>query len=217
MKKLNFQNNIYKFNDYNNDFFKLVNKKWKNLIYILDIETPSCSGIDAAIKIREIDNKCYIIFITSYFYDYAEELLSRTGICQCASISKNDLFKNKNYEEQLMDAIDYCIKHLNKPDIIQYCNLNTIFSIKIDDIIFAHCEKQNYIQIESDKNCYVIHDTLKNFAKKVNNDDFVKIHKACIINKSHITKIDHKNKIIYFDCNKQTNLVARDYKKRLGL
>ena len=54
------------FNDYDSKFTKIVESKIPCKIYILDIETPTSSGIDIARMIRDIDMESVIIFLTSH-------------------------------------------------------------------------------------------------------------------------------------------------------
>ena len=54
------------FNDYNDKFMETLNSSMSNKIYILDIETPTRSGIDIARKIRFNDVNSVIIFLTGH-------------------------------------------------------------------------------------------------------------------------------------------------------
>ena len=58
------ENNIHIYNDYNKKFDEIINMKLPFKIYLLDIETPSASGIDIARKIRDKDVDSIIIFLT---------------------------------------------------------------------------------------------------------------------------------------------------------
>ena len=54
------------FEDYDNSFMKIVESKLSFKIYILDIETPSKSGIDIARYIRNKDVDSVLIFLTGH-------------------------------------------------------------------------------------------------------------------------------------------------------
>ena len=56
----------YVFDDFNEHFYDVVNEEMANKVYILDIETPSASGIDVARDIRENDIDSIIIFLTGH-------------------------------------------------------------------------------------------------------------------------------------------------------
>ena len=58
--------NVIKFLDYDDKFLELLKNKERFRIYILDVETPSYSGIDIARMIRKNDLSSIIIFLTSH-------------------------------------------------------------------------------------------------------------------------------------------------------
>lgn len=70
VKKFMNQNNkqfeLFSFDDYNKKFFATSNLKMPFKIYLLDIETPSNSGIDVAREIRRKDIDSIIIFLTAH-------------------------------------------------------------------------------------------------------------------------------------------------------
>ena len=78
MARNNYDYKKHIYNDYDASFMRLVKSKLPFRIYILDIETPSRSGIDIAREIRKNDVDSIIIFLT------AHEELSTTA-------SKNEL------------------------------------------------------------------------------------------------------------------------------
>ena len=217
MEKLKIKIKIYKFNDYDKIFMDIIKCRLKNLIYILDIVTPSNDGISVAELIRKNDIKCDIIFITGYTDEYSPSLLAISGLYPNCTITKHSTFNGKNDKEQLIEAINKSIKNLNKQRSITFHQDNLTISLQPNEIIM--------ISSAGAKNCILLETTIGNFTlrytfKKVLsilNDDFKRIHKSCIINKTHIKKIDNENKIIYLSNRKKTNLLADDYKKRLKL
>ena len=60
--KIDYKENV--FMDYDESFMKIIDKKIPFKFYILDIETPSRSGIDIARIIRKKDYSSPIIFLT---------------------------------------------------------------------------------------------------------------------------------------------------------
>ena len=66
MMKNKLEYKIHKFYDYNKEFIKKVEEKIPNKIYILDIETPTKSGIDIARIIRNKDINSVLIFLTGH-------------------------------------------------------------------------------------------------------------------------------------------------------
>ena len=66
MMKNKLEYRTHLFSDYNEDFLKMVNKKLTFKVYILDIETPTSSGIDIARVIRRKDIDSVLIFLTGH-------------------------------------------------------------------------------------------------------------------------------------------------------
>ena len=200
----------YFFNDYNSEFMKIMNSKLQFKIYILDIETPSRSGIDIARLIREKDVDSMIIFITGH-----EELGS--------TILKNDLmflsFINKfdNCEKRLITAIKKALKMFRKKNILKFKDGNTLYTISMDDIIYITRDsierkcvvKTEHYEIKSYK-------TIKDFEKLLD-DRFIKTHRACIVNKERIAKIDRSKKEIMLDNGEKIYLVSQKLIKEVVL
>ena len=112
MDKYNFEYKIHEFNDYNSQFSKIINLELTNKIYVLDIETPSRSGIDIARIIRKDDVESPIIFLTGH-EELGHVILSK-DIHFLAFINKFD-----NSSKRLNNALDLSMKLLNKKSIIR--------------------------------------------------------------------------------------------------
>lgn len=63
MSRNNKEYELHLFNDYNKDFYSIVERNLPFKVYLLDIETPSRSGIDVAREIRRKDINSVIIFL----------------------------------------------------------------------------------------------------------------------------------------------------------
>ena len=57
---------MHLFDDYNSEFIQKIEDKMSAKVYILDIETPTRSGIDIARIIRQRDLNSVLIFITGH-------------------------------------------------------------------------------------------------------------------------------------------------------
>ena len=128
MIKNKIEYNLHIFEDYNKNFDNIITSKLPFKIYLLDIETPSRSGIDIAREIRRKDVDSVIIFLTGH-----EEL--------GPTVLKNDLmflsFINKfdNLEVRLINSLKKALKLLHQRRIIRINDRNTIYTINIDDIL----------------------------------------------------------------------------------
>ena len=205
-KKLDFKNHI--FNDYNKSFLKSMNARMQFKIYLLDIETPSASGIDVARLIRKTDVDSVIIFLTGH-----EELGN--------VILKNDLmflsFINKfdNFELRLEKSLTKALDLLGHKSIIRVNDRNNIYTLDLNDILYV--TKDSYERktvIVTDYSEIKVNKSLMEIVSMLDNR-FVQTHRACYINNNRKIKIDKTNKTITFDSGDIIDLLSDKYKKEV--
>lgn len=198
------------FEDYNEKFIKITNTTLPNKIYILDIETPTRSGIDIARKIRNNDINSIIIFLTGH-----EEL----GL----TILKNELmflaFINKfdEYETRMMRAIKKALQQLKVRNIVRFEEHGVIYTINVDDVLYI---TKNSIDRKSIiKTVYTEFKTYKPLTElsEIFGEKFVRTHKACLVNKDRIACINKSKRLIQFDNGEMIDLLSTKYKKELDL
>lgn len=208
MKRNNFEYKSFIYRDYNDEFMKIVKSKMPFKIYILDIETPSRSGIDVAREIRKKDLESVIIFLTGH--DELGRIILQNDLMFLAFVNKFDNF-DKRLNEVLYKAIDL----VKMRRIIKIEDGTDIYLFDMNDILYLSTEsfprrtiiKTDYMECKVKK-------PLKNIVENLD-DRFVKTHKSCIINKNRVTRIDKVKKIIYFDNNEKIDLLSDKYKKEL--
>ena len=113
---------IHLFKDYDSKFKEIIKAKKPNKIYILDIETPTSSGIDIARKIRNIDYNSTIIFLT------AHEELGYT-ILQKEFLFLSFINKYDNYEPKLTRVLKTALKRMNSNQMLKYTQHGIIYTI----------------------------------------------------------------------------------------
>ncbi|MBQ7141125.1 MAG: response regulator transcription factor [Bacilli bacterium] len=200
------ENNDYKihlYKDYSPDLNQIINDtSTANKIYILDLEIGEKSGIEIANEIRKNDFDSIIIFYSAHSEMY--------GILRIPLIFDYvSKIEPINLEYSLKNVLKYLKKkslHLN--------NGNTVYNIKLDDILYISTDLENRgVIIVTDTEKINIKITLNNISKMLNSD-FIKTHRACYVNKNRIYKVDFKNREIVFDNYETTNLVSiREIKK----
>ena len=208
MMKNKMEYKTHVFEDYDDEFIKIVEKKIPFKIYILDIEAPTMSGIDIARIIRRKDVNSVLIFLTGH-----QEL---TPI-----IMKNDFlflsFINKfeNCEQRLTKAIDKALHIFDKRSVIKFKDNGIIYTIPLEDIL--------YITRDSiDRKCILITDYSEfKIGKNLNeieeflDENFVKTHRACFMNKKRIRSFDKREKIVTFDNGTESDLISSRFDKEL--
>lgn len=199
---------IHEYNDYSDNFYNVIKSPIPFKIYLLDIETPSRSGIDIARDIRKNDVDSVIIFLTAH-----EEL--------CTPVAKNNLmflnFINKfdNFEKKLLLSLNQALKHIKQKKIIKIMNKNILYNIDINDILYI--SKDSYERktiIKTDYNEIKVSKTLIE-VRKMLDDRFIQTHRACYINNDRKRTIDLTNKIISFDNGETIDLISEKYKKEV--
>ena len=91
-----------------------------------------------------------------------------------------------------------------------------IFFLKTEDIKWIEAAS-NYIKVFSGKESYLVKDTLNNFERNIDPNQFVRIHRSCIININYIQEIqpwDKNNYIVVLKNGTELKL-SRKYKDRL--
>ena len=210
MDSLKMKYNEIIFSDYDDSFIDIIVKKIPFKIYILDIETPSRSGIDVARIIRRKDYTSPIIFLTGH-NDLGMELLTE-DIAFTSFINKF-----VNYENRLKKSIINSINMLHKRRILRVNDGNTLYTINLDDILYITKESvSRKTIIVTDYNEFQLNKSLQSM-KELLDEYFIQTHRACIINKNRLCKIDFKRKIICFDNNSQIDLLSNKYKKEIVL
>ena len=207
---INKEYEIHDFCDYSKNFYKIVNAKIPSKIYLLDIETPSKSGIDVAREIRKKDIDSVIIFLTVH-----EELGN--------IVLKNDLlflsFINKfdNLENRLSASLNKALVVINQKNTIRFQDRGIIYTINTNDILYLTKESfERKTIIKTDYTEFRVNKTLSEIIHMLD-DSFIQTHRACFVNSNRVVKIDKINRIIEFDNNESIDLLSEKYRKLINI
>lgn len=206
--KCNYQKHIYR--DFNDDFMKLVKTKMPFRIYILDIETPSRSGIDVAREIRNKDLDSVIIFMTGH--DELGRVILQNDLMFLAFVNKFD-----NMGKRLNDVLHKAIDLVKMKRTIRIEDGTNTYIIDLNDILYF--TKETFDRKTTIKTDYADYRVRKSLAQiyEMLDDRFIYSHRACIINKTRISRIDRSKRIIYFDNGEYTDLLSDKYKKEMNI
>lgn len=206
MMNNNIEYKIHMFSDYDKNFNKLVSQNLTNKVYILDIETPSESGINIARKIRIHDIESIIIFLTSH-YELGSVLLEEE-IMFLTFISKfNDM------EKRLTSALNKALNHIGQKQAIRFEDHGVLYTIPVNDILYiTHDSVSRKSIIKTDYTDFSISKSLSEIVLMLDGR-FIRTHRACIANKSRIRMIDKKKNIISFDSGITTDLLSNMYRE----
>lgn len=210
MKRNKYEYNKHIFKDYNESFMNIIKSKLPFKIYILDIETPSRSGIDVAREIRKKDLESIIIFLTGH--DELGRVILQNDLMFLSFVNKFD-----NIENRLSNILYKAINIIKYKKIIKIEEGNNTYIIDINDIIyFSKDTFSRKTTIKTDYTEYCVRKSLLDICDLLD-DRFIRTHRACIVNKNRISRIDKVNKIIYFDNGYSTDLLSDKYKKEMNI
>ena len=196
--------------DYNNSFMKLVEKKECMRIYILDIVTPSGSGIDVARIIREKDMESIIIFLTGH-EEFGDTILKKE-LWFLSFINKFD-----DSDNRLKKSLKKALQILNVQTRLHFEEKGVIYNISLNDILYITRDSiDRKSVIKTEHNEYRTYKTLLELLKLVD-DRFKQTHRACIVNTERVTSINRNKKIIQFDNGLKIDLLSDKYKKELKI
>ena len=202
---------VYKticFYDYNEEFMKLVSNKECIRIYILDIETPSRSGIDVARFIREKDMESIIIFMTGH--DELGPAVLKKELWFLSFINKfEDSF------ERLKTSLLKALQILNIKTKLHFEERGVIYNISLNDILYITRDSiERKSIIKTAKNEYRTYKTLLELSSMLD-ERFMQTHRACIVNKERVATINSMKKTILFDNGLSIDLLSDKYKKEM--
>ena len=200
----------YIYTDFNDEFMKLLKNKMPFRIYILDIETPSRSGIDVAREIRRKDLDSIIIFLTGH--DELGRVILQNDLMFLSFVNKFD-----NMHKRLNEVLHKAIDLIKMKRTIRIEDGTNTYIIDLKDILYFTKETfDRKTTIKTDYTEYKVRKSLSQLYELLD-DRFIYSHRACIVNKSRISRIDKSNRMIYFDNGDYTDLLSDKYKKEMNI
>ena len=204
--KLEYKTHI--FEDYNSDFMKIVESKLPFKVYILDIETPTKSGIDIARIIRNHDVDSVLIFLTGH--QELSHVVMKNDFLFLSYINKFDDCKNR-----LMHSLDRALHLFKVKSLIRFKDNGVIYTIPQDDILYITRDSvERKCIIVTDYNKFKVGKNLSELEKMVN-DNFIKTHRACLMNKKRIMSFSRPQKEVVFDNGMRSDLISTRFDKEL--
>lgn len=207
MKNYNYKYNIVTFDDYDSKFDSYLATNKKAVVYILDIEMPSDSGINVAKHIRDIDKESIIIILTSHHESADEIYKGRLNIL--TFISKYDEC-NDNMKLAIKESLLYLVKD---DGIISFTDMGNKYTISAMDILHITKSGRKTL-IKTNQTEYEVYTSLDKM-KSILPDYFKQSHRACLVNMRRVSKVSLPKKTIYFDNGESIDYVGDKYKKEL--
>ena len=207
MKDYSYKYNIVTFDDYDSKFDSYLATNKKAVVYILDIEMPSDSGINVAKHIRNIDKESIIIILTSHHESADEIYKGRLNIL--TFISKYDEC-NDNMKLAIKESLLYLVKD---DDVISFTDMSNKYTISAMDILYVTKNGRKTL-IKTNQTEYEVYTSLDKM-KSILPDYFKQSHRACLVNMRRVSKVSLPKKTIYFDNGDSIDYVGDKYRKEL--
>ncbi len=207
-----FDYEIFTFTKYDDEFEKIVKSDRGFKIYLLDIETPNGTGLDASRMIREdYDDWISIILIVTSYGEYKMEVFAKRLYIS------SFIHKSEDGKEVIIEELGKAIKNYdNRPKSIRVKSHNVVSTIEYRNII-------NIEKIIDSKKCLIrttsgnkiYQGSLKTIMKKLDDKRFIQVHKSLIVNEDYIDYFLKKENKLVFKNGSFTYDVSRDKKKEL--
>ena len=178
-----------------------------NIIF-LDIEMPEMSGIEFLKSLSELPQ--VIIYssqekyaLEMYEYDVTDYLLKPVNYAR--------FIKSINRVKERFDKKETLSKESTE---IFIKNNNSLVRVKFEDILWIEA-LENYVVVNTFKDKFTIHFTMKSIAEKMPADKFVRVHRACIVNMSKVKSIEDNSVIIRSETGSKVIPIGKSYKDQL--
>ena len=144
----------------------------------VDFESEDCNGIDIARRLRQVNTRALIFFVTN-FIDYAPEGYEVQAF---RYILKRDL------GEVLERYIFQAMEHLAEGhEYLRLREKEQIIDLPLDSIAYLEVMDHN-VSIHTDEHTYTMVATLSSLEKEMELHGFLRIHKSYLVNMHFIRK-----------------------------
>ena len=168
--------------------YKLIEKKEFLDILILDIDMPEISGLELAEDLRRNNLNIIIIFLSNH-----EEFVFRA-----IEFQPFRYIRKSRLATEMPIAIEAALKILeNRKDrqIVINAENGTLKTMISEIMYFEMLNRKLYIHL-SGKNIITACKKLMQFQKEIDDENFIMIHKSCIVNSKYINKFNNTEIIL---------------------
>jgi DNA-binding LytR/AlgR family response regulator len=191
------------------DSFQIFEQEEPVDLMFLDVEMPEMSGLEF---LNTLDSPPMIIIISgeekyaleAYEYDVIDYLLKPLALPRFyKSVNK----AQKRYQEK--ESIS------NHPEEIFIKKKNsTLVRLRYDDILWVEA-LENYVTVNTFKEKFTIHFTMKAIENKLPIGKFKRVHRSYIVNIKQIQQIEDNNVIIKVDNSSKVIPIGKSYRDNL--
>jgi len=197
-----FQRAIEAINRLNNQELETVD------LVFLDIEMPEMSGIEFLKTMRVIpqviiNSSKEKYALESYDYEVTDYLLKPVKYGRFIKAVDRARERIEKKESPLKKSSEIFIK-----------NNSSLVRLKYDDILWVEA-LENYVVINTFKEKYTIHFTMKSIIDKIPSEKFFRVHRSFIVNLSKIKEIEDNIIVIKTESGSKLIPIGKSYRNKL--
>jgi DNA-binding LytR/AlgR family response regulator len=150
----------------------------------LDINMDFIDGIEVAQKIREINKEVFIVFVTAYV-NYSLEGYKVNAI---RYVLKNNI----NFQDTITECLEAILDNIRYVIVKLRFNFNEgMKEISLERILYieSRLHKLEFHVMEDTLKTYTMYDTLNKVEKKLDGNNFIRIHQSFLINLKHLNNV----------------------------
>lgn len=177
-------------------------------LLFLDIEMPEMNGIDLLNSLKTLPQ----VIITSSREKYALQAFDfdvTDYLLKPISLSRFYKAVNKAKKRHISSSI-----HANSQDEIFIKKGSSLVKMHLDDILWIEA-LENYIVLNTRKEKFTLHFTMKALQDKLPKPYFTRIHRSYIVNTKNISVIRDNSVEILYDEQIQSLPIGKSYKENL--
>lgn len=144
----------------------------------VDLEGQGLSGIDVARRLRMVNQRALILFITN-FIEYAPEGYEVQAF---RYILKRDI--DAVLGRYLMQALEQLSENC---EVLQLQNRGELVDLPVDSILYLEVLGHS-VSVVTAGQVYTVNATLSSFEHQLENHGFLRVHKSYLVNMRHIKK-----------------------------
>lgn len=182
LKKLNIAFSIDLFTDSGKLLAALYSdKRWD--VYFLDIDMPLINGLNLGKKIRQLDDGCYIIYISIH----REHVYDSLEVKPFRFIPKDEF--SSRIEPCMKDLLADCQRE-SEHDFVVLESHTSLYRYRISEIIYAQSlDKYVILFLTGNQQTESIRYKMSDLETKLSNRGFIRIHKSYLVNYQYIKSI----------------------------
>ncbi|HHV60427.1 MAG TPA: response regulator transcription factor [Clostridiaceae bacterium] len=165
------------------DGVELLQKYNKNLdIILLDIGLPNCNGLEAAKRVRKVDQDVVIIFITN---------MSQYAVKGYEVDALDFILKPVNYDSfsvRFTRAINR-VKKKKKGYVLLNIKNNSVKKIETDQILYIESQK-HFLVYHTEKGDFTVRGALKKVEEELSQYNFAECNHWYLVNLQHVSEIN---------------------------